>query len=130
MRLRERWTAVARALGSRSSRLSAGDPGLAVPASEPFRPRSVELAQVLDRAAHRVAEEGTSAERCLLEAMAEVAAQSAPGVAAALTDPAGTETSRLRAFGLAHAHFLEALGLRERAWLLDLLDREAGVRKP
>ena len=92
----------------------------------PVRPPSVELAQVLDQAAHRVAEKGTSAEPRLLEAMSEVAAQSAPGVAAALIDPGGTEISRLRAFGLVHTHLLEVLGPREHAWLLDLLDGEAG----
>ncbi|KRD45269.1 hypothetical protein ASE38_14945 [Cellulomonas sp. Root930] len=92
----------------------------------PVRPPSVELAHVLDQAAHRVAEMGTSAEPRLLEAMSQVAAQSAPGVAAALIDPGGTEISRMRAFGLVHTHLLEALGPREHAWLLDLLDGEAG----
>ncbi len=84
-------------------------------------PPSVELAQVLDEAAHRVAELGTGSERRLLEAMAEVAGESAPGAAAALVDPEGSEASRLRAFGLVHAHLLEELGEREHAWLLDLL---------
>jgi len=87
----------------------------------PFPTRSVELARVLDRASHRVAEKGTAAERRLLAAMSEVAAQSAPGVAAALIDPEGTEISRLRAFGLMHTHLLEALGPREHVWLLELL---------
>ena len=89
---------------------------------------SVELAQVLDEAAHRVAEQGTDSERRLLEAMADVAAQSAPGAAAALVDRDGTEVSRLRAFGLVHTHLLEALGPREHAWLLDLLDGGGGRR--
>lgn len=106
---------------------SAQPPGTGLRRSaEPFRSGTVELAQVLDQAAHRIAEKGTSAEHRLFEAMAEVAAQSAPGVAAALTDPDGTEISRLRAFGLAHTHLLESLGPREHAWLLDLLEGETG----
>ena len=122
-RPRERRSAVAGGLDSRSSQLpDAGVRRLARPAAEPLRSRSVELAQVLDEAAHRVAENGTSAERRLFDAMSEVAAQSAPGVAAALTDPDGSEISRLRAFGLVHTHLLEVLGPREHAWLLDLLD--------
>ena len=61
--------------------------------------------------------------------MAEVAAPSAPGAAAALVDRDGTETSRLRAFGLLHSHVLEALGPRDHARLLDLLDgKDAGER--
>ena len=79
-------------------------------------PPSVELAQVLDEAAHRVAELGTGSERRLLEAMAEVAAESAPGAAAALVDAEGSEASRLRAFGVVHTHLLDALG-RARARL-------------
>jgi hypothetical protein len=93
-------------------------------------PPSVELAQVLDEAAHRIAELGSGAERRLLDAMAEVAAQSAPGAAAALGDPEGSEASRLRAFGLLHGHLLDALGEREHAWLLDLLDEPDGLDSP
>ena len=84
-------------------------------------PPSVELAQVLDEAAHHIADEGTGVERRLVEAMAEVARQSAPGAAAALVDPAGSEASRQRAFGLMHGHLLDVLGEREHAWLLELL---------
>ena len=54
--------------------------------------------------------------------MADVAAPTAPGAAAALVDRDGTEASRLRAFGLLHSHVLEALGPRDHARLLDLLD--------
>ena len=93
-------------------------------------PPSVELAQVLEEAAHHVAEQGTSSERRLLEAMSEVVAQSAPGAAAALVDRDGTEVSRLRAFGLVHTHLLEVLGPREHAWLLDLLDGGGGLERP
>ena len=95
----------------------------------PDRSPSVELAHVLDEAAHRIAESGTDAERHLLEAMADVVAPSAPGAAAALVDQAGTETSRLRAFGLLHSHLLEALGPRDHARLLDLLDGKAAERR-
>jgi len=132
MRLRERSAAVARWLVSPSSQLpDTGVRRLAVPAAVPFRPRSTELARVLDQAAHRVAESGASAERRLLEAMSEVVEQSAPGVAAALMDPDGTEISRLRAFGLVHTHLLEVLGPCEHAWLLDLLHGEAlGFERP
>ena len=56
--------------------------------------------------------------------------QSAPGAAAALVDRDGTEVSRLRAFGLVHTHLLEALGPREHARLLDLLDGGDGARAP
>ena len=102
----------------------AGSRRLAVAAATPARPPSIELAQVLEEAAHRIAEQGTSSEPLLLFAMSEVAAQSAPGAAAALVDPDGTEASRLRAFGLLHTHLLDALGPREHAWVLDLLEGE------
>ena len=85
---------------------------------------------MLDEAAHRVAELGTGSERRLLEAMAEVAAASAPGAAAALVDPEGSEASRLRAFGVVHTHVLEVLGRREHAWLLDLLDGRDSLESP
>ncbi len=59
--------------------------------------------------------------------MAEVSAATAAGASAALVDWAGTEASRLRAFGLVHGHVVEALGPREHAWLLDLLDGVDGL---
>jgi hypothetical protein len=96
---------------------------LALAVAAPQRPPAVALADLLDEAAHRIAARGTDSERRVLEAVAEVAASSAPGAAAALVDRAGTETSRLRAFGLLHSHVLEALGPRDHARLLDLLDR-------
>jgi hypothetical protein len=86
-----------------------------------------EVAVLLARAAYRVAEEGTASERRLLEAMAEVSAGSSAGAAAALVDWDGTETSRLRAFGLVHTHVVEVLGAREHTWLLDLVDGVDGV---
>ena len=100
------------------------------PAVSPVAARSssIELARVLDRAAHRVAELGTASERRLIEAMSTVAAQSAPGAAAALVDRDGTEIARLRAFGLVHAHVLRVLGPLEHARVLDALER--GRRAP
>ena len=118
-RRRERRAAVAGRADSRFSQLP--DP-VGQPSAVPFPSRSVELARVLDRAAHHVAEKGTSAEPRLLVAMAHLAAGAAPGLAAALSDPGGTEISRLRAFGLLHAHLLEALGPDEQAWLVALLE--------
>jgi hypothetical protein len=97
---------------------------LALATAGPQRPPSVELAHALDEAAHRIAAHGTDSERRVLAAMADVAAPSAPGAVAALVDRAGTETSRLRAFGVLHSHVLEALGPRDHARLLDLLDGE------
>ena len=95
---------------------------LALAVAAPQRSASAQLAYVLDDAAHRIAERGTGAERRVLEAMAEVAAPTAPGAAAALVDTYGSETSRLRAFGLLHSLVLEGLGPQDHARLLDLLD--------
>ena len=99
-----------------------GSLALAVAAPQPSP--SVGLAHVLDEAAHRIADRGTASARRVLEAMADVAAPSAPDAAAALVDREGTEISRLRAFGLVHGHVLEALGPRDHARLLHLLDGE------
>ena len=95
---------------------------LALAVAAPERSPSVELAHVLDEAAYRIAEWGTGSERRVMEAMAHIAAPTAPGAAAALVDWNGSEASRLRAFGLLHSHLLEALGPRDHARLLDLLD--------
>ena len=95
---------------------------LALAVAAPERLPSAELAHLLDETAHRIAECGTDSERRVLEAMADIAAPSAPGVAAALVDRAGSETARLRAFGLLHSHLLEVLGPCDHARLLDLLD--------
>ena len=97
---------------------------LALALAAPQRLPSVELAQRLDEAAHRIAEHGTSGEGRLLAAMAKVAAASAPGAAAALVDPEGTEVSRQRAYGVVHAHLVTSLGPREHERLLALLDGE------
>ena len=95
---------------------------LALAVAAPERSPSVELAHVLDEAAHRIANWGTGSERRVMEAMADVAAPTAPGAAAALVDWDGSEASRLRAFGLLHSHLVDALGPRDHARLLDLLD--------
>jgi hypothetical protein len=106
---------------------------LALAAAAPDRPSSVQLGHVLDEAAHRIAEWGTGSELRVLEAIADVAAPTAPAAAAALVDRDGSEASRLRAFGLLHTHVLEALGPRDHARLLDLLagkDAEADGTLP
>src|SRR5689334_16280059 len=94
------------------------------------RPPTVELAQVLGRAADVIAACGTSSERRVLAALSEVAAELAPGAAAAVVDRDGTEISRLRAFGLLHAQVLAVLGPREHARLLDLLDADVDRATP
>ncbi len=116
-RRRRRSAAIARWWRARTSRRpGSAPPTMAVAAAPPVRPPSIEVAEILAAAAHRVAEWGTTSERRLLEAMAEVSAPSAPGAAAALVDWAGSEASRQRAFGLVHTHLIEVLGAREHAW--------------
>ena len=90
---------------------------------------SAELAYRLDAAAHRIADLGTAAEPRLLEAMHEVIEAAAPGTAAALVDPVGSETARLRAFGMAHRFVVHELGPYDHAWLLEFLD-DGGRRRP
>jgi hypothetical protein len=86
-----------------------------------------EVASLLDAAAYRVDEHGTPAERRLLGAVAKVSEATAPGAAAALVDWSGTEVSRLRAFGLLHAHVVRVLGGREHASLLAMLEDDVAV---
>jgi hypothetical protein len=90
-------------------------------AGAPALTPSAEVAQILDVAAHRVSELGTASEHALLQALSDVVAPTTPGAAAALVDARGTEISRLRAFGLVHAHVIEELGPRQHAHLLDLV---------
>ena len=78
------------------------------------------LAGMLDRAAHRVAERGTRTEARLLEAIAAAGGSACPGAAEALVDWDGSETARLRAFGIMHGVVLRATR-RERSWLLGRL---------
>jgi tRNA U55 pseudouridine synthase TruB len=108
-------------------RPAAVQPAMALAPGLPVRPMLVEVASVLSAAAYGVAERGTASERRLLEAMATVSAVTAAGAAAALVDWEGTEASRLRAFGLVHAHVIEVLGPREHEWLLDSLDGDADL---
>ena len=53
--------------------------------------------------------------------MHDTARWSAPGAAAALVDWEGSETARLRAFGVLHGVVLGVLGPEDRAWLLERL---------
>lgn len=127
-RRRRRRLAVSRWWRDRS-RTSAVDASTLVAITHVDSP-SARLARVLGEAAQRVVERGTASDRLLLSAMAAVAASSAPGAAAALVDPDGSETSRLRAFGFVHTHLLEVLGPREHALVLDLRNGEAGLSHP
>ena len=99
-------------------------------ASAPQARPSVEVAQILDAAAHQVSAFGTASEPGLRQALAVVAAPMAPGAAAALVDDAGTEISRLRAFGVVHALVVEELGPDEHARLLDLIGGVGDVASP
>ena len=109
--------------GSRGLALAAVAVAVAeAPQLDPY----VEVAQILEAAAHRVSELGMTSEHTLLQALSIVTAPTAPGAAAALVDDTGTEISRLRAFGLVHAHVIEELGPREHAHLLELLGGRRG----
>ena len=95
-------------------------PLTAVPAP---RPEDVDaaLATLLAGVAQRIAECGTATERRALRAVHDATRWSAPGAAAALVDQDGSETARLRAFGVLHGVVLGVLGPEDRAWLLDRL---------
>ena len=77
-----------------------------------------ELARELDELAELIAESGTAGERHRLDAVAEATRHASPGAAAALTDPAVTETLRLRAYGVLHGVALRELDEESRAALL------------
>ena len=79
------------------------------------------LGVLLDGIAHRIAERGTATERVALLAVHDTARWSAPGASAALVDWEGSETARLRAFGVLHGVVLGDLGPEDRAWLLERL---------
>jgi hypothetical protein len=68
-----------------------------------------ELAEVLDRTAQRVVDEGTPSRSETLEAMAAATRGLCPGAAAALVDWHGSEIARLRAFGIVHGVALRDL---------------------
>jgi hypothetical protein len=122
---RARRRAGRRATGRRWLRrrgLPVGDPAPLAVAPAP-RPEDVtaELGILLNGIAERIAERGTATERLALHAVHEAARWSAPGAAAALVDWDGSETARLRAFGILHGVVLGTLGPEDRAWLLDRL---------
>jgi hypothetical protein len=87
-----------------------------------------ELARELETLAGLVAERGTGAARSQLEAVAQATRDASPGAAAALVDPAATETLRLRAFGVLHGVALHELDRERRAALLAGL-RSTQVRR-
>jgi hypothetical protein len=104
-------------------------PGVPVGASTPLTaapaPRLEDvtdaLATALAGVAERIAEHGTATDRLALHAVHDATRWSAPGAAAALVDWDGSETARLRAFGVLHGVALCVLGPEDRAWLLDRL---------
>lgn len=79
------------------------------------------VALLLEALAQRIAERGTDTERPALHAVHDVAGWSAPGAAAALVDWEGSETIRLRAFGVLHGVVLGVLGDEDQVWLLERL---------
>ena len=68
-----------------------------------------ELAELLDRTAHRVVDDGTPSRSQTLQAMAAATRGLCPGAAAALVDWNGSEIARLRAFGIVHGVALRDL---------------------
>jgi hypothetical protein len=96
--------------------------GLAVagPAKVAAPPAQViaELERILGEVAARIAEHGTESERSSLREVADASRWTAPGAAAALVDWEGSETARLRAFGVLHGVVVSVLGPDDQAWLL------------
>ena len=82
---------------------------------------TAELDRLLGQVAARIAEHGTAAERDALHVVAFATRWVAPGAAAALVDWWGSETARLRAYGVLHGVVLRALGREEHSWLVDRL---------
>lgn len=70
---------------------------------------TMELAEILDRTAHRIVEGGTRTRSRTLQAMAAATRDVRPGAAAALVDWHGSEVARLRAFGIVHGVVLRDL---------------------
>jgi hypothetical protein len=79
------------------------------------------LSILLGGIAERIAEHGTVSEGRALQAVHDAVHWSAPGAAAALVDWEGSETARLRAFGVLHGVALSGLSPEDCAWLLDRL---------
>jgi hypothetical protein len=96
-------------------------------AERPHRPDSperqgettMELDTMLQRIAERIVEHGTLTEAPVLQAMSALSRQVCPGAAAALVDWNGSETARLRAFGIVHGVVLQILGSSGHSLLLD-----------
>jgi hypothetical protein len=102
----------------RRPRITARRPVLgAAPAAQP-EDVTAALAVLLEASAEQIAAHGTATERLALHAVHDVARWSAPGAAAALVDWDGSETARLRAFGVLHGVVLGVLGPEDQAWLL------------
>ena len=80
---------------------------------------TMQLDTMLDRIAERIVEHGTVTEAPVLEAMSALSRQVCPGAAAALVDWNGSETARLRAFGIVHGVVLQLLGTSGQSLLLD-----------
>jgi len=70
---------------------------------------NMDLQQVLEETAHRIADQGTHSESAFLEVLAAAVRGLCPGAAAALVDWAGPEIVRLRAFGIVHGALLREL---------------------
>jgi hypothetical protein len=69
----------------------------------------VDLHEVLDCTAHRIADHGTRSESGILEALAALAGTLCPSAAEALVDWEGPEIVRLRAFGVVHRALVREL---------------------
>jgi hypothetical protein len=82
---------------------------------------SEQLDRLLAQVAQRIAEHGTGPDRLALHAVAQVTRWLAPGAATALVDWEGSETARLRAYGLLHGVVLRGLDHADHSWLLDRL---------
>jgi hypothetical protein len=82
---------------------------------------SEQLDRLLAQVALRIAEHGTAPDRAALHAVAYATRWLAPGAATALVDWQGSETARLRAFGLLHGVVLRGLDHDDHSWLLGRL---------
>jgi hypothetical protein len=82
-------------------------PRMRRPSPAPRVPPTQELAELLDHVATTIAEEGTSAQKPVLELVSAAARLGGPGAAAALVDWDGSETARLRAYGVVHGLVLD-----------------------
>ena len=102
---------------SRLTSVPQADRGCSFSTTNAARAVAAQLADLLDTAACSIVERGTLTERRLLEIMSDATGQRGPGAAAALVDWSGSETARLRAYGIVHGHVL-ALAPREQRLVL------------